>query len=299
MYEAFKNLSKRKKIVILGILGSIVIGFFIVFKPSGEPVYVIKVEKQNFQHILKEEGITQVKEKYTIYSPVTGVMKRIQKKAGDNVAKGEILLIVQWDQNKLVRSPIDGKILKIYRSSEGPVFVQEKIMDIGDINHLELRSEILTEDLPNLNVGDKVLIHGFGEKVLEGRVSRIEPSAFTKISSLGVEEQRVAVYTEFPSIPGVGDGFLFQLSFVLEEYPNSIAIPTSCMFREGMEWFVYVVKEEKAVLRKITSPIQSQGMAMVTEGIEVGDEVIVFPGDITGEGVRVKVIGEWNKNELN
>lgn len=284
MKEFFK--SKKFKIIIVSVF---IIGvLFIILRPQPKIVETYVVQDGIYREILREEGITQVKERFTIYSPVNGIMKRIDKNVGDNVKKGDILGTVEWDINRSIRSPTNGKILKIHRESAGPITIQEKIMEIGDISRLEIRSEILTDDLTNLDVNDRVWITGFKDEVITGTVRMIEPSAFTRVSSLGVEEQRVIVWTDPEKTDGMGDGFKVSLNFILFEYPDSILIPTSAMFREGNDWVVFVVQKNRAVKRKIQSPNQSQGIARVTDGLKIGESIILFPGDSINEGSKVK-----------
>jgi HlyD family secretion protein len=278
--------SKKFKFAVAGIV--VVVVLFFIFRPAPKIVETYVVQEGTYREILREEGITQVKERFVIFSPVNGVLRRIEKNVGDLVRKGDSLGIVEWDMNRTLRSPTNGKILKIFRDSAGPVTMQEKLMEIGDISNLEIRSEILTDDLGNLDSGDEVWITGFKDEVIQGKVRLIEPSAFTRVSSLGVEEQRVVVWTDFEHTPGLGDGFRLSLSFILFKEPNSILIPTSAMFRDGEGWAVYVVQKNRAKKRVVVSPSQSQGIARITEGLTLGETIILYPGDSITEGVKLK-----------
>lgn len=279
---------KSKKFVysLSGLAALIVLVF--IFRPIPKDVETYVVQEGTYREILREEGITQVKERFVIFSPVHGVLRRIEKNVGDRVKKGDVLGIVEWDENRTLRSPTNGKILKIFRDSAGPITMQEKIMEIGDISSLEIRSEILTDDLGKLDPGDEVWITGFKDQVIKGRVRLVEPSAFTRISSLGVEEQRVVVWTDYDQTQGLGDGYRLSLSFILFEEPNSILIPSSALFREGTGWAVYVVQKNRAKKRSVTSPNQSQGIARITEGLSIGETIILYPGDTIQDGAKVK-----------
>ncbi len=287
MWNSFKilALSKNGKIVF-GLLALLLVLFFIL-RPSPKPVQLGIVSKGAYQEVIIEEGTSQIKEVFTLFAPVNGVLRRIKKHVGDTVNKGEVLIEVDWDILKRVKSPIKGKILKIYRDSAGPVMMGEKLMDVGDPNDMEVLVHLLTEDTAELNVKDKVLLSGFGESTISAEVKVIEPSAVTKISSLGVEEQRVPVRLKFDPPDGMGDGYQLECKIILFEKPDSILLPTSSLFRVGEKWAVYAVQKGKTELRLLDVEHNSAGIASVKSGIEAGETIVLYPGDSIRAGVRV------------
>ncbi|TGM45261.1 efflux RND transporter periplasmic adaptor subunit [Leptospira vanthielii] len=277
--------TKNAKIVFGIILFS---GFtFLILKKDPKPVEVSIVTQGVYRQILSVQGKTKIKELYTAYSPVNGVMRRVELHAGDKILKGMTLLTVDWDIVKTVKASANGQILKVYRESAGPVAMGERILDYGDISKIDVSAFILSEDMPDLDLKDKVLLTGFGENVLEGSVSIIEPSAITKISSLGVEEQRVPISIEFDPPPGIGDGYELECKIILFEKPSATVIPTSALFREDEKWAVFTIEKKRAKLRFVEVEHQSEGVSMIKSGLSVGESVILYPGDTVVNGTKV------------
>lgn len=277
--------TKNAKIVI-GVILFLVISFLIL-KKDPKPVEVSVVVQSVYKQILSVQGKTKIKELYTAYSPVNGVMRRVELHAGDKVSKGMTLVTVDWDIIKAVKATANGQILKVYRESAGPVAMGERILDYGDITKIDVSAFVLSEDMPDLDLNDKVLLTGFGDQTLEGRVSIIEPSAITKISSLGVEEQRVPIFIEFNPPHGIGDGYELECKIILFEKPNAIVIPTSALFREDEKWAVFTVEKKRAKLRFVEVEHQSEGISMIKNGLSVGESVILYPGDTVVNGTKV------------
>lgn len=279
-------LSKNGKISI-GILILVILIVFLL-RPSPKPVQIGYATKGIYQEIITEEGISHIKEVFTIYSPVTGVLRRIEKHAGDAINKGEVLAEIDWDNLRILKSPVKGKILKIYRDSAGPVMMGERLMDVGDTKDMEVISYLLTEDSASLDVKDKVVLKGFGDSPIYAEVKVIEPSAITKVSSLGVEEQRVPVRMSIDPPPGMGDGYQLECKIILFEKPDSILIPTSALFRMDEKWAVFLIQKGKARLRLVGISHNSNGIARVESGIEPGDAIILYPGESIKDGTKVK-----------
>ncbi|TGL57013.1 efflux RND transporter periplasmic adaptor subunit [Leptospira kemamanensis] len=277
--------SKNAKIGI-GIL--LVIGFsFFLLRKNPKPVEISLVTKGTYQQILSVQGKSKVKELYTVYSPVNGVMRRVELHAGDQVKKGMTLLTVDWDIVKTVKANTNGQILKVYRESAGPVAMGERIIDYGDLSKLEIIAYVLTEDMPDLTLEDPVNLSGFGEQILKGKIANIEPAAITKVSSLGVEEQRVPISIAFDPPSGMGDGYELECKIILFEKPNSILIPSSALFRQDDKWAVYTVEKKKATLRFVTVEHQSEGMSLIQDGLQEGESIILYPGDGISNGTKV------------
>ncbi|MCW7463153.1 efflux RND transporter periplasmic adaptor subunit [Leptospira limi] len=277
--------SKNAKIGI-GVL--LFLGFsFLLLRKNPKPVEISEVTKGTYQQILSVQGKSKIKELYTVYSPVNGVMRRVELHAGDQVKKGMTLLTVDWDIVKTVKASANGQILKVYRESAGPIAMEEKILDYGDLSKLEIIAYVLTEDMPELTLGDPVKLSGFGDQILKGKIANIEPAAITKISSLGVEEQRVPISIAFDPPNGMGDGYELECKIILFEKPNSILIPSSALFRQDDKWAVYTVEKKKATLRFVTVEHQSEGISLIKEGLKEGESIILYPGDGIANGTKV------------
>lgn len=236
----------KSKNVKIGIGVILLLGFsYLVLRKNPKPVEISNVTKGTYQQILSVQGKSKIKELYTVYSPVNGVLRRVELHAGDPVKVGTTLITVDWDIVKTVKANTNGQILKVYRESAGPVGMGERILDYGDLSKLEIIAYILTEDMPELTLGDLVNISGFGEQILKGKIAIIEPAAITKVSSLGVEEQRVPISIAFDPPIGMGDGYELECKIILFEKPNSILIPSSALFRQDEKWAVYTVEKKK------------------------------------------------------
>jgi len=204
----------------------------------------------------------------------------------------------------VIRAPVTGVVLKRLRESEAVVPAGEPLLDIGDPKNLEIVSDLLSTDAVRIAVGDSVLIEGWGgERVLRGTVRRIEPSGFTKISALGVEEQRVNVIIDIdhtlaevpnaaaasgaPARDALGDGFRVEVRIVVWEKENVLKVPISSLFRVGDQWAIYVVQDGKAARRTITLGQRNSLEAEVLSGVQQGERIIVHPSDAVQDAVRV------------
>jgi len=192
-----------------------------------------------------------------------------------------------------VRSPIDGRILKINHECEGPVRTGEHLLEVGDPSALEVEVDVLSADAVKIKPGMKVHFDRWGgEQVLQGVVRIVEPVGFTRTSALGVEEQRVLVIIDFTSPPEVwqrlGDGYRVEASFVLWHEEDVLQVPASSVFRHEGGWAVFVFDDRYASLRKV-KPGQRTGLKVqILEGIEEGEWVINHPSDLVEDGARVK-----------
>jgi HlyD family secretion protein len=191
-----------------------------------------------------------------------------------------------------VRAPVAGRVLKIPHKSEGTVATGQPLIEIGDPRALEVEVDVLSADAVRLHPGTRVLFERWGgEGSLEGVVRVIEPAGFTKVSALGVEEQRVWVIVAFTSAPTqwqrLGDGYRVEASFILWEANDVLQIPASALFREGEGWAAFAVEQGQAVKRRVEVGQRNGLSAQVLSGIKAGEQVIVHPDDRVREGVRV------------
>ncbi|HSW38039.1 MAG TPA: HlyD family efflux transporter periplasmic adaptor subunit, partial [Acidobacteriota bacterium] len=196
-----------------------------------------------------------------------------------------------------LRSPVTGVVLKRLRESEAVVQAGEPLLELGDPARLEIITDFLSTDAVRIRPGHTVIIERWGgEHSLRGRVRRVEPAGFMKISALGVEEQRVSVIIdfedsadgEFKAWERLGDDYRVEVRVVVWEDDSVLKAPTGSLFRHGEEWAVFVVEEGRARLRIIETGHRNSREAEVISGLAEGDTVIVHPSDSVRDGGRVK-----------
>lgn len=190
----------------------------------------------------------------------------------------------------VVRAPASGRVLKILHKSEGTVATGQPLVEIGDPRALEVEVDLLSADAVRIHPGTRVVFERWGgESVLEGVVRVIEPAGFTKVSALGVQEQRVWVVVAFTSPAtqwqDLGDGYRVEASFILWEGQDILQVPASALFREGDGWAVFVVEQDTAVKRTVQIGQRNGLSAQILSGIQEGDSVIIHPDDRVREGV--------------
>jgi HlyD family secretion protein len=193
-----------------------------------------------------------------------------------------------------VTAPVAGVVLKVTQESETVVQPGSSILEIGDARDLEVVVDVLSTDAVEIRPGAQVTIeHWGGPGVLAGRVRRVEPAAFTKISTLGVEEQRVNILIDIVSQPdqwsGLGDAYQVDAKIVVFTQDDTTIIPAGALFRRGDSWNVFVVEDGRAQVRGVTLVRRSGRIAAISEGLVVGDRVIVYPSDRVSAGTRVEV----------
>ena len=192
-----------------------------------------------------------------------------------------------------VRSPIDGKILQMPHECEGPVKTGEELLVVGDPSLLEVVVDLLSTDAVKVKPGTKVLFERWGgEQPLEGVVRVVEPFGFTKISALGVEEQRVNVIADFTS-PGqdwerLGDGYRIEARFVIWQDHDVLQVPAGSLFRLDEGWALFRVENRHAALRAVKVGQRNGLVAQILDGLNEGDQVINHPSDEVEDGVRIR-----------
>ena len=191
-----------------------------------------------------------------------------------------------------VHSPIDGAVLRLARESSGPVPAGALLLEVGDTSRLEVVADLPSADAVRVSPGAGGTISGWGGGgSLAARVRRVEPAGFTKVSPLGVEEQRVNVILD-PAGAGweaLGDAYSVDLSITIREVPDAVRIPSSALFVHGEGWAVFAVDGDRARLRQVSVVARSGGSAALDGGVAPGDRVILYPGDRIADGVRVRV----------
>ncbi|TVQ55539.1 MAG: HlyD family efflux transporter periplasmic adaptor subunit [Phycisphaerales bacterium] len=199
----------------------------------------------------------------------------------------------EQDAQLLIGSPIDGRVLRVFQESTAVVQAGTPLVELGDPTDLEIVVDVLSTDAVQIQPGAKVFIEYWGgEEALHGRVRLVEPQAFTKVSALGVEEQRVNIIIDFINPPEdrltLGDGYRIEARIVIWDDDEVVQVPTSAMFRIDGAWAVYVIENDRATLRHIRIDRQAGLHAQVLQGLDQGEETIIHPGDDVEDGTRVR-----------
>jgi HlyD family secretion protein len=191
----------------------------------------------------------------------------------------------------VLRAPADGCVLRVPERSERVVAAGTPIAELGEPNALELVVDVLSSDAARVRSGAAVILDRWGDgEALTGRVRTVEPSAFTRLSALGVEEQRVNVIIDLPQWPAsVGDGYRVEASIIVWEQPNTTIVPVAALFRQENSWAVFVAANGRAALRTVRIGEQGAAGAEVLDGLAAGDRVVVFPSDQVRAGRRIAV----------
>ncbi|MFH2120428.1 MAG: HlyD family efflux transporter periplasmic adaptor subunit [Pseudomonadota bacterium] len=192
-----------------------------------------------------------------------------------------------------ISSPVSGAVIKIYRESEGAVNVGDPLMEIGDSKNLEVRIELLSSDAVKIKKGGVVFFKRWGgEGALTGRVRIVEPAGFTKVSSLGVEEQRVLVIADITSPPEtwrlLGDGYRMEAHFMVWEGKDVLQIPAGGLFRSGKEWAVFVEDNGKARQRTLEVGQRNGLTAEIVSGLKEKERVVAHPDDSIMNGTPIR-----------
>jgi HlyD family secretion protein len=210
------------------------------------------------------------------------------------VAKAALLQMDSPQADALIplKAPVSGRVLKVMQESAQVISAGTPIIEIGDPADLEIEAEILSRDAVVIQPGAEVQIEQWGgEKPLQGRVRRIEPAAFTKVSALGVEEQRVIVLSDLVNPPAaaqaLGDRYRVEVRVAIWSGKARLLIPAGALFREGSEWMTFVVKDHKAHKTKLTTGPSNGRFTEVLSGVQLGQEVLLHPPDSVTDGVAV------------
>lgn len=189
-------------------------------------------------------------------------------------------------------APVDGLVLEIDNISERPVIAGTRLLSIGQPEDLEIVADVLSTDAVRLETGDRAIVERWGgDDPLEARISKIEPSAYTKVSALGIEEQRVDVVldlvTPVEERRTLGHGFAVYLRIVEWEDPDVLQAPLSALFRQGNAWAVFVAEGGTARLREVEIGRTGTLTAEILNGLAPGDAVLLHPNERITEGAAI------------
>lgn len=194
-----------------------------------------------------------------------------------------------------VLAPISGRVLRVAQESESVIAAGSEVVLLGDPNDLEIVAEMLSTDAVQVQPGAEVIIDnwsGGGAPPLRGTVRLVEPYGFLKISALGVEEQRVNVIVDFVSPPeewaGLAHGFRVEVAIVTWAEDDVLQVPVAALFRNGQEWAVFRVVDDRARLTPVEIGRNNGQNAQILSGLDDGDSVVLYPGENLADGVRVR-----------
>jgi HlyD family secretion protein len=191
-----------------------------------------------------------------------------------------------------ILSPVGGQVLKVLQESGGVVQPGAPLLELGDVHALEIVADVLTSDAVHVREGAPVSIERWGGDPLQARVRRIEPSAFTRLSALGVEEQRVNVIIDLDDIRThwitLGDGYRVEARIEVTRLPRVLRIPASAVFRQGQSWAAFTVADGRAHLAALELGARNADHAEVRSGLQAGARVVIHPSDRLSDGARIE-----------
>jgi HlyD family secretion protein len=190
-----------------------------------------------------------------------------------------------------VRAPVAGHVLRVPQKSESVVGVGAPIVELGDPTHVEVVAEFLSQDAVRMRPGQSASIENWGGAPLAATVERIEPVARTKISALGVEEQRTNVilqFTDQQAAQRLGHDYRVDARVIVDATTNAVRAPLGALFRRGQQWSVYQVIDGRAVLKDVQVGVADGTFRVVTQGLAAGDVVVLFPGSAISDRLRVR-----------
>ena len=221
-----------------------------------------------------------------------------EQAAGHDLAQARAAL-TRYESKELstrwpVSSPVAGVVLKIVQKSEGPVPLGAPLVEVADPRSLEAIVDVLSQEAVAIRPGMPARLElGQGVPALAARVRLVEPAAFTKVSALGVEEQRVNVVLDFAEpldkVQTIGDGFRVEAHIVVFTQESAVKAPVGALFREGAGAAAFVVEGERAHRRAVKAARRNNLEAMVEDGLKAGDRVVVYPSDALRDGSRVEI----------
>jgi HlyD family secretion protein len=190
-----------------------------------------------------------------------------------------------------VRAPVTGRVLKINQESEAVVQAGSPLIEIGDPRDLEVIADLLSIDAVQINPGAPVRIDGWGGPPIQGKVTRVDPAGFLKVSALGIEEQRVRVTVDFADASEewarLGHDYRVTVHVTVWNADRALQVPVAALFRKGDDWAVYAIRDGRARAVKVEIGHRNSRTAEIISGLDEGAQVVLHPSDRITEGVRV------------
>lgn len=249
---------------------------------SDEELNQARSEKQRSDAVLRSAGFAVDVARYRLDAANTAL--QYSAAGGSSVTLKERVAI---------KAPVAGSVLKINRKSEGVVSPGAALLELGDPTALEIAVDVLSFDAVRIKPGMAVEINRWGGPSLEGSVKLVEPVGVTKISALGVEEQRVWVIVDIISPhadwQNLGDGYRIEAAFIIWQADDVLQIPSASLFRRGSGWAVFVAAGGKARLHAVEPGEQSGLRAQILSGLEAGEQIIMHPDAALSDNARIRV----------
>lgn len=191
-----------------------------------------------------------------------------------------------------IKSPIDGEVLRVFQESRAVIHPGTPLLEVGDPSLIEIETDVLSTDAVKISAGNEVIIEQWGQdKVLHGIVRRVEPAAFTKVSSLGVEEQRVNIVIDIvepaSERSSLGDGYQVNTKIIYWKTDSCLQVPLGALIRVEKKWCVYRARKGKAEIVEVQLGHRNRDNAEILSGLEEGDEVVVYPSDALVNGCSI------------
>jgi len=207
----------------------------------------------------------------------------VGRSSGEAGARGTVL----WP----LQAPVAGQVLSLATESAGPVGLGAAILEIGDVSRLEAVIDVLSEEATRIAPGAQVTLVAGDATTLKGEVYRIEPAAHTKVSALGIEEQRVNVIVRLvagSAIPKpLGDGYRVEARIEIARRERAVQVPVAALLRQAERWSVYALRDGRAQLQVVEVGLRNAGSAEVLSGLAPGQAVVLYPGDALRDGSRI------------
>ena len=223
-------------------------------------------------------------------SDLVAAVARETSAAADVRAARANLKALETGQPVEVRAPVDAVLLRVDETNERVVQAGTPIMLLADPSRYEVRIDVLSTDAVKISPGMQVFVEDWGgASPVHAKVRVVEPGAFTKVSALGVEEQRVYVIADLVDAPGqLNDGYRIQGRIVIWERPDALRLPIGALFRCSADWCVFTVERNRATRHLVHVGQRNEETAQVIDGLREGDTVIVYPPTVLGDNARVR-----------
>ncbi|MCB0378368.1 MAG: HlyD family efflux transporter periplasmic adaptor subunit [Bdellovibrionales bacterium] len=275
------------------VIGLIVVGSAMALKPKKSPVDMGTVTEGLFQKVIIDEGVSSYKEKHVITAPADGITPTLTLEAGDPVKKGQELVKFEWDSDFKITSPLDGFVLRVFEKDRRHVMRGTPILEVGNPSQVEIIAQILSEEVVEVQVGQKATISKWGgDQDLQAVVYKIEPSAKEEVSALGVKEQRVGVYLNITTDKSVwrslGDGFRVEVAIVTDEKPKAKLLPIGALFSDQGKPAVFVIENKKIQIHPVEVLARNRQFALLDGDLPVGTQVVLYPGSTLKPGDKIR-----------
>ncbi|HET7542367.1 MAG TPA: HlyD family efflux transporter periplasmic adaptor subunit [Polyangiaceae bacterium] len=193
-----------------------------------------------------------------------------------------------------VKSPVKGQVLRVLRESGGPVATGTPLVEMGDVRDAEIVADLLSSDAALVRPGALATVSGWGGAPLSAMVRRVDPAGFTKVSALGLEEQRVRTVLDLKEPPpqGLGHDYRVDVAIAVWEGKDVLRLPSTALFRSADKWATFAIRDGRARLIQVETGPSDETSTVITRGLAAGEKVILQPSDAIQDGTRVGILRE-------